>query len=251
MDLEQRAFPFEVKADIDNNMFEGYASVFRNEDSYGEVIDPGAFTKTISENKSRIKVLWQHDVWQPIGLPVKMMEDNHGLYVQAKVSQTTTGKDALILMRDGVVNEMSIGFNTLKDEMGADNLRHIKEVKLWEFSPVTFAANDQALVTGVKNLDEIGPLLKRMSRLTSGLKAGKVLSDKNKQLVNDALGALTEVESALQALLAASGDGKGAADPNNSKEPANDHSEEQEIAELASQIIMEAKLSNILKEVRN
>jgi HK97 family phage prohead protease len=58
-DFEAKNFSFEVKATGDNE-FEGYASVFRNVDSYRDIIEPGAFTKTIQESK-RVKVLWQHD----------------------------------------------------------------------------------------------------------------------------------------------------------------------------------------------
>jgi HK97 family phage prohead protease len=151
MEREIKSFGFEVRA-TDDNHFEGYASVFRNVDSYGDVIEPGAFKKTITEHAKRVKVLWQHDPYTPIGKPVEMQEDNHGLYVKAKISQTDEGKRAIILMRDGVIDELSIGFNTVKDEWDKENnTRKIKEVKLWEFSPVTFAANDQAVITGVKS----------------------------------------------------------------------------------------------------
>lgn len=191
--MERKGFSFEVKTVNDNEfVFEGYASVFRNVDSYRDVIEPGAFTKTIQENK-RVKVLWQHDAWQPIGKPIEMVEDNHGLYVKAKLAQTERGKEAYQLIKEGVIDELSIGFNTIKDEWDNEkNVRLIKEVKLWEFSPVTFAANEQAMITGVKHqgLDQL------IFTLTNELKAGKVLSDKNKDLVMKAV-------EALQALLTA------------------------------------------------
>jgi hypothetical protein len=193
---EIKSFGFEVKA-VDDNHFEGYASVFRNVDSYGDVIEPGAFTKTLQESK-RVKVLWQHDWNIPIGRPVQMSEDNHGLYVKAKISATDEGKRAMILMKDGVIDELSIGFNTVKDEWDKqNNVRRIKEVKLWEFSPVTFAANEQAMITGVKGFNQFGALAAAMAEL----KSGKVLSEKNSGLVKSAIEALT-------ALLDAS-EGKG------------------------------------------
>jgi len=83
------------------------------------------------------------------------------LYVEGKISKTRLGDEALELMRDGVVDRMSIGFSipqgkALWDEtMG---VRRIKEVKLFEFSPVTFPANEMAMVTGVKNLQMIRQL---------------------------------------------------------------------------------------------
>jgi HK97 family phage prohead protease len=193
---EIKSFNFEVKATGDNE-FEGYASVFRNVDSYRDVIEPGAFSKTIQENK-RIKVLWQHDPMQPIGRPTQMLEDNHGLYVKAKISDTTLGREAIQLMKDGVVDELSIGFNTIKEDWDKEaQVRRIKEVKLWEFSPVTFAANDMANITGVKNLG----FEQLLFNINQELKAGKVLSEKNANLVKNAI-------DALNALLTAS-EGKG------------------------------------------
>jgi uncharacterized protein len=192
-ELQVKNFGFEVKA-VDESTFEGYAAVFRNVDSYRDVIEPGAFSKTIKESK-RVKVLWQHDPWQPIGKPITMEEDNHGLYVKAKVAPTSLGKDVMELMRSGVIDEMSIGFNTIKDEWDNEkNVRRIKEVKLWEFSPVTFAANDQALITDAKG---ITPALARLQGwVDDELKAGKVLSEKNKSLVNNAIEALTALLTA-------------------------------------------------------
>lgn len=203
--LEVKNFNFEVKA-TENNTFEGYAAVFRNVDSYRDVIEPGAFTKTIQESK-RVKILWQHDPYNVIGKPTHMEEDNHGLFVKGQISETSLGRDVVQLLKDGVIDELSIGFNTIKDEWDNEkNVRRIKEVKLWEFSPVTFAANDQALITDAKS---IGPGLARLQNWVDGeLKAGKVLSEKNKGLVKNAI-------EALEALLSAS-DAKNFEPPNNS-----------------------------------
>lgn len=188
-ELEIKNFNFEVKATDENGTFEGYAAVFRNTDSYRDVIEPGAFKKTIQESK-RVKVLWQHDPHTPIGKPIQMEEDNHGLYVKAKISQTSLGRDVVQLMKDGVIDELSIGFNTIKDEWDNEkNVRRIHEVRLWEFSPVTFAANDQALITDAKGINPA--LVKLQGWVDEELKAGKVLSDKNKGLVNNAIKALT------------------------------------------------------------
>lgn len=199
-ELEVKNFNFEVKATGDNT-FEGYAAVFRNKDSYDDIIEPGAFAKTIQESK-RVKVLWQHDPWQPIGKPTQMAEDNHGLYVKASISNTQLGKDVVQLLKDGVIDELSIGFNTIKDEWdNSKSARLIKEVRLWEFSPVTFAANDQALITGAKNM-QLAPNLDKLQNWINGeLKAGKVLSDKNKNLVQSAIDALTVLLSATEKAL--------------------------------------------------
>lgn len=178
MNFEIKNFTFEIKA-MDDNTFEGYASVFRNVDSYRDVIEPGAFTKTISEGSKRVKILWQHDPYQPIGVPTFMEEDNHGLFVKGRISETALGKDVKALMKDGVINELSIGYNTIKDEFDNEkNVRRIKEVKLWEFSPVTFAANDAALITGVKNRAGLVANIKALNNMiTDEVKNGRTLDE--------------------------------------------------------------------------
>jgi HK97 family phage prohead protease len=154
--MDFKAVKFETKA-IGDDVFEGYASFFNNIDAYDDIIEKGAFRKTISENRSRIKVLWQHDANEPIGLPIDMTEDDNGLYVKAKISMTDTGKKAMTLIKDGVITEMSIGYDVMKDDykmLGTKRVRLLKEVKLWEFSPVTFAANDKAKILKMRHLLE-------------------------------------------------------------------------------------------------
>ena len=154
--MDFKAVKFETKA-IGDDVFEGYASFFNNIDAYDDIIEKGAFRKTISENRSRIKVLWQHDANEPIGLPIDMTEDDNGLYVKAKISMTDTGKKAMTLIKDGVITEMSIGYDVVKDDykmLGTKRVRLLKEVKLWEFSPVTFAANEKAKIMKMRGLLE-------------------------------------------------------------------------------------------------
>ena len=145
----------ESSVDLDERTFQGYASTW-DEDQTGDVIHQGAFLKSITEAfpAKRIKVLWQHS--EPLGMPIEMREDGYGLYVKGKVSKTRLGDEALELMRDGVIDRMSIGFSIPKGKSDYDEngVRHIREVKLMEFSPVTFPANEAAMITGVKSLQE-------------------------------------------------------------------------------------------------
>lgn len=149
---------YEIKnslVDMDSRTFEGYASTW-DLDQTGDIIHAGAFTKSIQEAfpAKRIKVLWQHN--EPLGMPLEMREDSNGLYVKGKVSKTRLGDEALELMRDGVVDRMSIGFMIPKGKADYDDegVRHIREVKLMEFSPVTFPANEAAVITGVKMIND-------------------------------------------------------------------------------------------------
>lgn len=156
----RKTMPFqiqEVKADAGALEFSGYASTFGNVDHHNDLIEQGAFAKTLQEweasGKKRVKVLWQHDTWQPMGLPIEMYEDTKGLFVRSRVSDTAENRDRMAYMRDGVVDKMSIGFELIKsirDEQSG--LRRIQEIKLWEFSPVTFPANDMASIDDVKRM---------------------------------------------------------------------------------------------------
>ncbi|GAB7388990.1 hypothetical protein BSNK01_28280 [Bacillaceae bacterium] len=156
MDMRYLSAPFEVKADVDKGEFEGYASYFGNRDSYGDVVEKGAFADTLKNDAHRIKVLWQHNPYQPIGKPTHMEEDSKGLYVRAKVAPTSLGKDVLVLLREGVINELSIGYVPMVDEWDNEaKVRRLKKIKLYEFSPVTWAANELAVITGVKGAPPI------------------------------------------------------------------------------------------------
>lgn len=148
-----KASKFEIKASAENTI-EGYAAYFGNVDSYGDIIEQGAFTKTLKENNNRVKVLWQHNTNEPIGKPIQMEQDSKGLYIKAKISMTDVGRKAMELMRDGVIDEMSIGYDIIKDEFKGKN-RMLKELRLWEFSPVTFAANEKARITSAKNFSDL------------------------------------------------------------------------------------------------
>ena len=183
--------------DADAGIWECYASTFADEpDSYGDVVDKGAFTKTIKEAGGRIKNLWNHSVMDPIGKPLVIKEDSTGLFSQNKLSLgVQRAREIRELMADGVINEVSIGYDTITQKMeGA--IRHLKEVRLWDISPVTFAANPNATILSVKSIyDELATLL-NVPQLG---KSGRVLSVVNKDKVQAAL-------DALQALLDAAGD---------------------------------------------
>ena len=144
----------EFNAKADTIEFEGYASIFGNKDSGGDIMQKGAFKKTIQENLRRIKVLWNHDWNSPIGKPTKIFEDEKGLYVEAKISNTEKGKEIYQLMKDNVIDEMSIGYEIKKDDYDKSKQANLlNEVKLYEFSPVTFAMNELAQVSNVKGLN--------------------------------------------------------------------------------------------------
>ena len=139
--------------DEEEGIFSGYGAVFGNVDSGGDIIEHGAFTKTLAKGWERVKILALHnDSILPIGRPLELREDEHGLYLKAKISDTSTGRDVRTLIRDGVLNELSIGYDPIVFEFDENQIRHLKEVELFEISVVTWAMNDQAMIEDYKSL---------------------------------------------------------------------------------------------------
>ena len=153
---ERKAVDFELESADESGEFSGYAAVFGNLDDGNDIIERGAFAKTIAENFSRIKILSQHNECElPIGKPLELREDERGLFIRGKISDTQKGRDIQTLLRDGVLTEMSIGYEAVDFEFdGETGVRHLKEVRLWEISIVTWGMNELAQIDSVKSLTE-------------------------------------------------------------------------------------------------
>jgi len=155
MSIERKTINFEVKEiNEEEGTFTGYASTFSDvPDSYGDIVDPGAFKKTLKAQKGQIVSLFNHSVMEPIGKPTEMAEDGKGLLIKAKLSLgVQRARETLALMKDGVITQMSIGYQTIKEKT-IDGIRHLQEIKLYDVSPVIFAANTEAVITGVKEME--------------------------------------------------------------------------------------------------
>lgn len=152
--LTKIEFPFEVKAVDDAGNFEGYAAVFNNVDLGDDVILPGAFTKVKTTRAGRLKLALFHDLTRLIG-SADFTQDAHGLYIKGKVNLAVSyARDAYELMKEGTLDSMSIGFNTLLaayEEREGRSIRIIKQAELWEASLVPFGMNPEAQVTDVKS----------------------------------------------------------------------------------------------------
>lgn len=142
-----------IKAEGSDFIIEGYGSIFGNVDSYNDIVEPGAFTKTLNEMRDRIALCYMHDLGRPIGKMIELKEDNKGLWFQARVSDAEPEVKQKI--REKILKEFSIGYSTIRYEMEErpNEMRpicHLKEVKLWEISLVTIAANPLAQLEGIK-----------------------------------------------------------------------------------------------------
>lgn len=180
---------FEIKlAGDDSGRFEGDAAVFGNVDSYGDIIEPGAFSKTIRERGRSVPVLWQHDQRQPIGTG-EVFESSNGLVIKGRILPgLTRGREALLLLREGIVKGLSIGYSVIKDAYDSNRqVRRLTELKLYEVSVVTFPANELATVTttapkdGSKGVDDAG-LLQAVRELRGELQVVGALKELRRDL---------------------------------------------------------------------
>ena len=162
-----------IDADEKAGIIKGYGSYFGNKDSDNDVIVKGAYKKTIAENGERVKYLYQHDMNKPIGKMTELYEDDKGLVFVAEIAKTQLGKDVVELMKTGVITENSVGIMPIQKE-NKDDYREIKEVKLYEISAVTLAANDQAKILDVKGNIDVEKLSKRYDNLSKLIRKGSI-----------------------------------------------------------------------------
>jgi uncharacterized protein len=162
-----------IDADEKAGIIKGYGSYFGNKDSDNDVIIKGAYKKTIAENGERVKYLYQHDMNQPIGKMSELYEDDKGLVFVAEIAKTQLGKDVVELMKSGVITENSVGIMPIQKNNKGD-YREITEVKLYEISAVTLAANDQAKILDVKGNVDVEKLSKRYDNLSKLIRKGDI-----------------------------------------------------------------------------
>lgn len=157
MKTKHLQIPLEIKSVSETGVFSGYGSVFHNEDSYGDIVRPGAFKKSLAEwaKKGRLPpMLWQHDRREPIGVFTKMVEDEKGLFVEGRllIDDIPQARAAYALLKEKALGGMSIGYREILIEQDHDEkVTNLLELDLWEVSVVTFPANEEATVDSVKS----------------------------------------------------------------------------------------------------
>src|SRR5215217_2491476 len=139
-------------------------------DAYGEYNErfaQRAFTKTFNERGPRgnrsIKMLRNHNREIPqVGKWLDLWEDSLGPAFQAETVPTSVGKDTAVEIREGILNTMSIGFDSLRDEFFEDDmLFEVKEARMYEASPVLWPAYESATIDNVRSLEELVPIFSR------------------------------------------------------------------------------------------
>jgi uncharacterized protein len=163
--IETKALQIEIKA-TDEGVVEGYGSIFGNLDAYGDRIESGAFRETLMKRKP--KMLWQHNMDEPIGAWTDVREDERGLYMRGNLAmKATRGRDAYELAKAGALDGLSIGFRADDWEMDGNN-RVLKSIDLFEVSLVTMPANTLATITDIRSLDD-APAIERAVRAALNL----------------------------------------------------------------------------------
>lgn len=150
-DRETRTFPLSELRILDDGgkpKIVGYAAVFNQKSDdlggFREIVRPGAFKKTILE--SDIRALVNHDPNYVLGRKksgtLQLEEDEHGLKIQIDPPETSWSRDLQVSMKRGDIDQMSFGFQTIKDKWldGEERVRALEEVRLFDISPVTFPA---------------------------------------------------------------------------------------------------------------
>ena len=155
-EIKKLTFLSDVKAVNDKGTFTGYGSIFGNEDQGSDIMQKGAFTKSLENRPApKVKMLYQHKTDEPIGVFEDMYEDEKGLFVKGRLAMgTQKGREAYELLKMGALDGMSIGFRADPDKQGYNEnkrgTRTLKEVDLMEISLVTFPMNERALIENVK-----------------------------------------------------------------------------------------------------
>lgn len=142
-----------AEADSDAGTFSGYASIFGEPDSYGDTIRPGAFRKSLTENRSigGPSMFWDHNRSEPIGVWTDLQEDARGLRATGRIiTDTTRGADVWRLMKGKAVNGLSIGFRAKASQRAAGGGRILSEIDLVEISVVTLPGRSNARITDVR-----------------------------------------------------------------------------------------------------
>jgi hypothetical protein len=151
MKNKNRSLRMEIKAISEQGSFDGVLATYNSVDLGGDLIEPGAFTKTIQEHGPEVKLLWQHEPANVIG-KLFLVDGPDALRVKGQIAldpDIPYSMTAYKLLQKRLLSGLSIGYDTIKEQMD-NGVRRLKELRLWEGSIVTFPMNELASITSVK-----------------------------------------------------------------------------------------------------
>lgn len=198
--MEFKTAPVSIKAvDGETGTFEALVSVFGNKDSYGDVVMPGAFAKTLAEWESKgdpIPVYWSHRMDDPdynIGHVLEAKETDAGLLVKAQLDLGGGKADQVHrLLKGRRVTQFSFAYDVVADKK-VDDVTELHEVKLYEVGPTPIGANQETELLAVKAATQAA------EGIAAGVKAGRVLAQKHIDSLRNAQEAIGAVITAAEA----------------------------------------------------
>jgi HK97 family phage prohead protease len=168
-----------------------------NVDLGGDLIDDGAFTKTLLEKKE-FPLTWLHDVRDILGVS-RVDEDSIGLKTHGVFNMAVqSAREKYALLKQGAIKSLSFGYKAVK-VMWEKDVRRLKEIKLFEIALVPFGMNPLATISAVKSHDlTLGDSLSMLLALPADIKSGRVISSANLKLIQQAAQALRALLDAAQ-----------------------------------------------------
>lgn len=156
---------------VESHEIAGYASIFGQRDRGGDTVVAGAYAASLARLAARgdtVRMLWQHDPGQPIGIWDEVREDATGLYVKGRLlPDVARAREAQALLAAGAVDGLSIGYRTIRAESVPGGGRRLIELDLWEVSLVTFPMQTSA------RIDRKSDATQDIALLTARLRAAR------------------------------------------------------------------------------
>lgn len=213
---------FKAEGMTDQGIFTGHASVFGVVDLENDVVEPGAFAESISTGTAAggVLIFAQHeDKKEPLGKTLELREDAMGLFVKAQISDTAAGRDYRQLVKDGVLDQMSIGYIAQDYNIDQQGVRHLRKVDLLEISIVNYPANTQARIEsykgGTKPMEKTDPKTVETKEQTPGTPASGLTDEQLQAMLEQA--AEAGAAKALKAIAPDEGDETKEDDPTDEK----------------------------------
>ena len=194
------AFPVELRVDTEGDeppKIRGHAAVFdklsENLGGFREKIAPGAFSRAIK--KDDVRALFNHDSNYILGRTksntLTLEEDEKGLAVEIDPPDTQWARDLMVSIKRGDISQMSFGF-TVKDDVwehfeGKDSIRTLKDVNLFDVSPVVFPAYPQTDVKVRSAFEGVDLDFDALSGALFRAKNGTELTETDIQTLNTAI----------------------------------------------------------------
>lgn len=171
--LEHKFCRFDTGVTVSNGTeIEGYASLFGDCDRGGDIVQKGAYAASLARLKregGQVKMLWQHDPTQPIGVWDQVQEDARGLHVKGRLLDSVgRGREAAALVAAGVIDGLSIGYRTLRAAKTDKGQRLLTELELWEVSLVTFPMLPSARVAAKGEETSLAGTLRELAATFEG-----------------------------------------------------------------------------------